>query len=218
MKFFYDLFPIILFFVSYHQADAIAANTPVGQWLDPAMPEQIAATLIATGVAIIASFIQVGGHWLKHRRTERMHLISLALITVLGGITILLQDPAFIQWKPTLINWLFAAVFLGSQFVGDKCLVQRMMGGQLTLPNTVWNRLNLAWVVFFIVSGVLNLYVAFYYGLELDAKTRMDIWVDFKLFGLMGLTIVFIVAQGFYLARYLQDDDSDTETPNIDNK
>ncbi len=218
MKFFYDLFPIILFFVSYHQADAIASNTPVGQWLDPAMPEQIAATLIATGVAIIASFIQVGGHWLKHRRTERMHLISLALITVLGGITILLQDPAFIQWKPTLINWLFAAVFLGSHLVGDKCLVQRMMGGQLTLPNTVWNRLNLAWVVFFIISGVLNLYVAFYYGLELDAKTRMDIWVDFKLFGLMGLTIVFIVAQGFYLARYLQDDDSDAETPNIDNK
>jgi intracellular septation protein len=218
MKFFYDLFPIILFFVSYHQADAIAANTPVGQWLDPAMPEQIAATLIATGVAIIASFIQVGGHWLKHRRTERMHLISLALITVLGSITILLQDPAFIQWKPTLINWLFAAVFLGSHLVGDKCLVQRMMSSQLTLPVEVWNRLNLAWVVFFIISGVLNLYVAFYYGLELDAKTRMDIWVDFKLFGLMGLTIVFIVAQGFYLARYMQDDDSDAETPNIDNK
>ena len=83
-----------------------------------------------------------------------MHLISLGLISVLGGITIVFGDPAFIQWKPTLLNWVFAAVFLGSQYIGEKNLVQRMMGGQIQLPQLVWVRLNIAWVVFFILSGV----------------------------------------------------------------
>lgn len=204
MKILYDLFPIILFFISYHQADSIIANTPVGQWIDPTRPEQVTATIIATAVAIVASFIQVGGHWLKTRRFEKMHLISLALISVLGGITIVFGNPAFIQWKPTVINWLFAAVFLGSQVVADRPLVQRMMGGQISMPDAVWKKLNIAWVLFFILSGLANLYVAFYYGLELDAKARMDLWVDFKLFGLMGMTLVFIVAQGFFLARYIE--------------
>lgn len=217
MKFFYDLFPVILFFVSYHQADGILVHTPAGQWIDPGMPDFVAATLVATAVAIIASFVQVGGHWLKHRRTERMHLISLAMITVLGGLTMLLRDPAFIQWKPTVINWLFAAVFLGSQFVGDKNLMQRMVSGQISLPDPVWKKLNLSWVVFFIISGLANLYVAFFYATDLDEKTRMDIWVDFKLFGLMGLTLVFIVGQGFYLAKYLQQDEQPPARPDVDN-
>jgi intracellular septation protein len=206
MKILYDLFPIILFFLSYHQADKIIANTPVGQWLNPSQPEQVAATLIATGIAIIASFIQVGGHWLKQRRFENMHLVSLGLISVLGGITILFANPAFIQWKPTLLNWLFAAILLGSVMIKQKNLVRSMLGGQIQLPDPVWARLNLAWVMFFFFSGVANLYVAFYYGLDLDEKTRMDTWVNFKLVGLMGATILFIIGQGFYLAKYLQDE------------
>jgi len=209
MKLLYDLFPIILFFVSYHQANAIIDNTPVAQFIDISQPEQIVATIIATSVAIIASFIQVGGFWLKHRRVEKMHIFSLVLISVLGGITIAFGNPAFIQWKPTLLNWMFAAVFLGSQFIGGKCLVKRMMSGQIKLPDPVWSKLNLSWVVFFIISGAANLYVAFYYGLDLDEKTRMDNWVNFKLFGLMGLTFVFVVAQGFYLAKYMQEEDTE---------
>ena len=204
MKLLYDLFPVILFFVTYHQADALV-NTPLGQLVDTSQSEAIVATIFATSIAIIASFIQVSGYWLKHRRFEKMHLISLGLISVLGGITIFFGDPAFIQWKPTLLNWVFAAVFLGSQYIGEKSLVQRMMGGQIQLPEPVWARLNLSWVIFFILSGAANLYVAFYYGLDQDEKTRMDFWVNFKLFGLMGLTFVFVIAQGFYLAKYMSD-------------
>lgn len=208
MKIFYDLAPIILFFLGYHNAKFIADNTPVGSWLNPSQPEVIAATIIATGIAIVASFIQVGGFWLKHRRFEKMHIFSLVLISGLGGITIAFGDPAFIQWKPTVLNWVFAGAFLVSQFVGKKSLVNRMMGGQINLPEPVWFKLNISWVIFFIISGFANLYVAFYYATDLDEKTRMDFWVDFKLFGLMGMTLVFVIAQAFYLAKYMEEPES----------
>lgn len=213
MKLFYDLLPIILFFLGYHNAATIAEHTPVGQWINPDQPEVIVATIIATGIAIIASFIQVGSFWLKNRRFERMHLFSLALISGLGGITIVFGDPAFIQWKPTVLNWVFAGAFMLSQFIGEKNLVQRMMGGQIKLPDAIWLRLNISWVLFFIASGFANLYVAFYYATDLDEKTRMDFWVDFKLFGLMGMTLVFVIAQAFYLTRYIQEpgDDKDNQ-------
>jgi len=212
MKIFYDLAPIILFFLGYHNASFIAENTPVGSWLDPSQPEVITATIIATGIAIVASFFQVGGFWLKHKRFERMHIFSLVLISGLGGITIAFGDPAFIQWKPTVLNWVFAAAFLASQFIGEKSLVHRMMGGQINLPEAVWFKLNLSWVAFFIVSGLANLYVAFYYATELDEKTRMDFWVDFKLFGLMGMTLVFVIAQALYLSKYMEvPDDAEAD-------
>jgi len=204
MKIFYDLAPIILFFLGYHNASFIAENTPVGGWLDPEQAEVISATIIATGIAIVASFIQVAGFWLKNRRFERLHIFSLVLVSGLGGITIVFGDPAFIQWKPTVLNWVFAAAFLISQFVGKKSLVHRMMGGQINLPEAVWSKLNLSWVAFFIFSGFANLYVAFYYALDLDAKTRMDFWVDFKLFGLMGMTVIFVIAQALYLSKYME--------------
>ena len=216
MKLFYDLMPVILFFLGYHNAGAIADNTPVGQWFSPDQPEVIVATMIATGIAIVASFIQVGGFWIKNRRFERMHLFSLALISGLGGITIVFGDPAFIQWKPTVLNWVFAGAFLISQFVGEKNLVERMMGAQIQLPAVIWLKLNLSWVAFFIFSGFANLYVAFYYATELDEKTRMDFWVDFKLFGLMGMTLVFVIAQAFYLTKHMQpqEENETNETTN----
>lgn len=209
MKLLFDLFPVILFFISYNKADLLLNQTPLGQWIDASQPEHIAATLVATVVAIAASFIQVTLVWLKHHRVENMHIFSLVIITVLGGLTIYIGNPAFIQWKPTLINWLFAAILLGSRYLLNKNLIEKMMGAQISLPVPVWNRLNLAWALFFIFSGLANLYVAFYYGLDLDDKTRMDIWVNFKLFGLMGLTLVFAIAQAFYLARHMQQTEQD---------
>ena len=211
MKVFYDLLPIILFFLGYHNAKAIADNTAIGQWVDMSQPEVITATIIATGIAIAASFVQVGSFWIKNRRFERMHLFSLALISGLGGITIVFGDPAFIQWKPTVLNWVFAGAFLASQFIGEKNLVERMMGGQIKLAAPIWLKLNISWVLFFIFSGFVNLYVAFYYGLDLDEKTRMDFWVDFKLFGLMGMTIVFVIAQAFYLSKHIQESSESEE-------
>ncbi|HEB81682.1 MAG TPA: septation protein A [Gammaproteobacteria bacterium] len=213
MKLLFDFFPIILFFVSYYQAHFLIENTFVGQLINPDKPDFINATIIATGVAIIASFIQVAYHWINTRKFERMHLFSLALITVLGSITIFLGNPAFIQWKPTVLNWLFAVVFLGSMLIGEKPIIQRAMSEQISLPQRVWNTLNLSWVGFFFISGAANLYVAFYYNLGAPDQDRMDTWVNFKLFGLMGLTIAFVILQAIYLSRHIIEDD---DTPDGD--
>ena len=215
MKLLFDFFPIILFFVSYYQANFLVENTFIGQLINPEKPEFITATIVATSIAIIASFIQVGYHWLKTHKFERMHLFSLTLITILGGITIYLGNPAFIQWKPTVLNWLFAVVFLFSMFIGDRPIIQRMMGEQIKLPENVWKTLNLSWVAFFFISGLANLYVAFYYDLQAEAGVRMDTWVNFKLFGLMGLTIAFVILQAIYLSRHISENDvADSQTDN----
>ena len=174
MKLLFDFFPILLFFIAY----------------------KLEGIYVATAVAIVASFIQVGFYWLRHRRFERMHLVSLGLIAVLGGATLAFQDKTFIQWKPTVLNWLFALVFLGSQFIGSKSLVERMMGHTVQATRGVWLRLNLSWVLFFVFMGAANLYVAFNY----DEET----WVNFKLFGMMGLTFLFVIAQAFFLARHVE--------------
>lgn len=205
MKLLFDLFPVILFFVSYYKADLLIANTPIGQWIDPAQPAHIAATIVATSIAIVASFLQVGWYWMKHRRFEKMHVFSLVIISVLGGLTIYIGDPAFIQWKPTLLNWAFAVILIGSQLFLGKNLIKSMMGEQISLPTPIWNRLNWSWVIFFFISGLANLYVAFYYRTDLDAETRMNFWVSFKLFGLMGLTFAFAIGQAFYLSRHMQN-------------
>ncbi len=211
MKLLFDFFPIILFFVSYYQASFLVENTFIGQLIDPERPEFITATIVATGIAIIASFFQVAMHWFNTRKFERMHLFSLTLITVLGTITIILGNPAFIQWKPTVLNWLFAVVFLGSMHIGERPIIQRMMGEHISLPESVWTTLNLSWVAFFFISGAANLYVAFYYNLGAPEEARMDTWVNFKLFGLMGLTLLFVLGQGLFLANHIQQPDETTE-------
>ena len=200
MKLFFDLFPIILFFAVYKLYGALPVE--LIEWINllPFMAlrpgETQDAILLATLVAIVASFLQVSLHWVKQRRFEKMHLVSLALITVFGGATLLLRDPVFIKWKPTILNWLFAAAFLASQFIGNKTLVERTMGHAITVPREIWGYLNLAWVLFFVGSGLANLYVAYSFSEET--------WVSFKLFGLLGLTVAFVFAQALYLARYME--------------
>lgn len=176
MKILFDFLPIIVFFTVYKMTGNIVT---------------------ATAVLIPATLIQVGYTWLKHKSVEKMHIISLALVVLLGGTTVLLGDGDFIKWKPTIVNGLFAIAFLGSQFIGDKNIIQRMMGDKLELPFKVWRSLNLAWVCFFIVSGATNLYVAFTYNEE--------VWVNFKLFGLLGMTVAFILLQGVYLSSHIQN-------------
>ena len=215
MKLLFDFFPIILFFLGYYQAGFLIENTIIGHWIDPSKDDFVNATIIATAIAIIASFIQVSTSWLKHRKVEKMHLFSFALIAVLGGITIAFGNPAFVQWKPTVLNWLFAAAFFISFFIGEKTLVERAMGQQIKLPDEVWNRLNIGWVAFFLFSGSANLYVAFYYDLGQAEQTRMDTWVNFKVFGLMGMTLIFVILQAIYLARHMhENDDNDNTDPN----
>jgi intracellular septation protein len=121
MKFLYDFFPIVLFFIAYKTYDIF----------------------VATGVIIAASAVQVGYFWLKHRRFEKMHIITLLLVVVLGGATIILQDDNFIKWKPTVVNWLFAAVFLTSHFIGQRTIIERMLATNISLPAPIWLRLLL---------------------------------------------------------------------------
>ncbi len=175
MKMLFDFFPVALFFIVYKMFDIYSA----------------------TAVLIAASAVQTFGHRIIKGRFENTHLITLALVALFGGLTLALQDELFIKWKPTAINWLFAIALIGSQFIGKKCIIERMMGANLTLPAILWGKLNLAWAIFFIMMGALNLYVAF----SFDTNT----WVNFKLFGLMGLTFVFIIAQSFFLMPYLKE-------------
>lgn len=176
MKLLFDFFPILLFFIAF----------------------KLFGIYVATAVAIAASILQVTYVYLKNKRIETMHLVTLALIVILGGATLIFHDETFIKWKPSIVNWGFALAFLGSHFIGKKPIVRRLMDQALYLPEKVWNRLSYMWVVFFILSGIANIYVAYHYD--------TDTWVNFKLFGLMGLTLAFILIQGVYISRYIQDD------------
>jgi intracellular septation protein len=175
MKLLFDFFPIVLFFVAYKAADIY----------------------VATLAAILGSVVQVGFTWFKSRKIETMHLVSLVLIVVFGGATWFLRDELFIKWKPTVLNGLFALVFLASQVFGERTIIERMLGGQLILPRSVWRRLNLAWALFFIMVGAANLFVVYTFNTET--------WVNFKLFGMLGLTLVFVILQSFYLSRHLPE-------------
>jgi intracellular septation protein len=183
MKFLYDLFPLLLFFAAY----------------------KISGIFIATGVAIVASVIQVAVFRLRHGRYEPMHVVTLAIIAVFGGLTIALHDDTFIRWKPTLVYWILGGALLGSQWLGGRTLIDRLLGDKVGLPPAIWRRLNLSWGLFFLVLGGLNLYVAFYYRLDLDAAARQELWVNFKVFGLMAITLIFALVQGVYMARHVQD-------------
>lgn len=175
MKFMFDFFPVLLFFIAYKMYDIYTA----------------------TAVLIIACLVQTVGHWAIHKRFEKSHLITLVLVSLFGGATLFLQDEMFIKWKPSVINWLFGAAFIGSHFIGEKNFIQRMLGAQLILPQTIWRNLNSAWAIFFIALGFVNLYVVYNFD--------TDTWVDFKLFGLMGLTLAFMLLQGLYLARHIKE-------------
>jgi intracellular septation protein len=177
MKFLVDFFPVLAFFIAFY----IPEDREQGMYL-------------ATAVAIAASFVQIGALWLLKKKIENMHIVTFLLILVLGGLTLALRDKTFIKWKPTAVNWAFALVFLGSRWIGAKPLVQRMMEQAVTLPARVWQQLNLVWVLFFLTLGCANLYVAYTFSDE--------VWVNFKLFGVIGLTLLFAFGQAFWLARH----------------
>jgi len=176
MKFLLDLFPVLLFFVAF----------------------KVAGIYAATAVAIAATIAQVG--WLKLRRkpVSPMLWASLAIIVVFGGATLVLQDETFIKWKPTVLYWLFGAVLAGGALVFRRNLIRAVLSDQMQLPEPVWARLNWSWIAFFAFMGTANLYVAYNYP--------TDLWVNFKLFGGMGLMLAFVVAQSFFLAKYVEEE------------
>jgi intracellular septation protein len=204
MKFLFDMFPVILFFgvFKWGEGHAEAAQSLVGQYLSGLVsggsvgPEQ-APILLATAVAIIATIAQIGFLLARGRKVDAMLWVSLAIIVVFGGATIYFHNEAFIKWKPTVLYWVFAIVLVGAQWLLDKNLIRLMMKAQIDLPDPIWTRLNLAWAAFFATMGVINLYIAFNFP--------TSTWVNFKLFGFMGLMIAFVVAQTMFLSKYIKD-------------
>lgn len=181
MKFLADFFPILLFFVAYKMYDLY----------------------VATAVIIAASLVQVSYAWYRHKKVEKMHLITFAMVAVFGGLTLFLQDETFIKWKPSVINWLFAIAFIGSQYIGEKTFIERMLGANIELPKTAWTKLNLSWATFFAALGFLNLYVV--YNFDTDS------WVNFKMFGMTGLTFAFVIVQGIYLMKFIKQQETQSE-------
>lgn len=176
MQLLFDFFPLIAFFVAY----------------------KFAGIFVATGVIIAAVLVQTAIQWARHRKVSSMALISAGLVLVFGGLTLWIHDEAFIKWKVTVVNWLFAAGFFISQFVGERPMIQRLIGTSVTLERALWLKLNSIWATFFLVLGAINLYVMYSFS--------TDIWVNFKVYGLFGLTAVFALLQGFWLASKMPQD------------
>lgn len=216
MKQILDFLPIVLFFIIFKFYLDLPDELIIGiNGLLPMMAltpgESNDAIYLATLTAILATLIQVALSALIVKKVEKMPIITLVILIVFGGATLAFKDPVFIQWKPTVINWLFALVFLASHFIGSKTLVQRMMSHVLDISNVkIWINLNFAWVGFFIVSGLANVLVAPEID-PLNLNFSLDTWVEFKLFGLLGLTIIFVIAQAIYLARYMPSENKETQ-------
>src|SRR4051812_48601479 len=175
MKLLFDVFPVLLFFVTF----------------------KLFGIYAATAAAMGASFAQIGWLWLRGRKIDRMLWVSLGVITVFGGATLLFGNETFIKWKPTVLYWLFATSLLVAQFAFRRNLVRSMMEHQVSLPDEIWTRLQVSWICFFAAMGALNLYVAYNYS--------TDAWVNFKLFGGIGLMLVFVLLQALVLARHVHD-------------
>ena len=177
MKMLFDMFPVVLFFIAFKMYDIY----------------------VATAVAIGASFAQIGWLWIRGRKVDNMLWVSVAVITVFGGATLAFANETFIQWKPTVLYWLFGGVLAVAALAFKKNLVRSMMEHQVSLPDAIWTKVLMSWIGFFAVMGVLNLYVAFNYS--------TDTWVNFKLFGGIGLMLAFVVLQALMLSKHVQDQD-----------
>jgi intracellular septation protein len=206
MKLLFDIFPIVLFFVVFKVAegDPDAASAFASQHLGllvagGEVSAKLAPVLLATVVVILATFAQIGWLMARRKKIDTMLWVSLGLITLLGGATIWFQNETFIKWKPSVLYWVMGTAFWLSQAVWRKNLLQVLMGGQLELPPAIWRNLNFMWIGFFAFMGLLNLYVAYSFSTET--------WVEFKLFGGVGLMLAFTVAQGLYLSRHLKAED-----------
>jgi len=178
MKLLIDFFPIILFFVAF----------------------KLAGIYVATGVAIVATIAQIA--WLRHSngKVEPMQWVSLGVIVLFGGATIVAQNETFIKWKPTVLYWLMAGTLAAGQLFFRKNLLKSLMGSQLELPEAAWRVTNWSWIAFFGAMGVINLWVAYNFD--------TDTWVNFKLFGGLGLMALFVIGQALYLGRYMKADEA----------
>ncbi|MEO8599314.1 MAG: septation protein A [bacterium] len=204
MKFLFDLLPVIIFFTVFKwgEGNADSAHALISQYFSGlvsggTVTASQSPILLATVVMIIVSVGQIGYLLSRGKKVDPMLWVTLLIVGVFGGATIYFHNENFIKWKPTVLYWCFAVALLGGQIFMRKNLIRSMMEKQIKLPDIIWQRLNLAWSAFFLAMGVLNLYVAFNFPTA--------IWVDFKLFGGMGLMFAFIIAQSLFLSKYMKD-------------
>lgn len=176
MQLLFDFFPVIAFFVAY----------------------KLAGIYVATGVIIAAALIQMAVQWIRHRKISPMVLVSTALVLVFGGLTLWLRDEMFVKWKVTVVNWLFAVGFLASHYIGGQPFIQRMIGENFVLARHQWLQLSWMWIGFFSAVGAINLYIAYHFS--------TDFWAAFKLYGVLGLTLVFALLQGVWLSSRIPAD------------
>ncbi len=205
MKILLDFLPIVLFFgmFKYAEGNKEWAAATATDWLGFMVSGGVvgpaeAPVLLATVVVIIATLAQI--IWLKamRKKVDTMLWISLALVTVLGGATIYFHSESFIKWKPTVLYWVMGSALLIGQLVFKKNGIKSLMGTQMNLPDAVWRTVNFSWVAFFAVMGVINIWVAYNFP--------TSTWVNFKLFGGMGLMVVFVLAQAVYLNKHIKQD------------
>ncbi len=200
MKLLFDLFPVILFFITfkYSEKNPEAAAGWVATLLGSAAVDiKQAPILLATIVVIVATVAQIAWVHFRHGKVDKMLWVSLVLVVVFGGMTLIFQDETFIKWKPTILYWVFAGSMAFAALVLKKNPIKAMLGEQLTLPEPVWGKVNLSWIAFFLFMGALNLIIAFNFP--------TDTWVNFKLFGGMGLLLLFVLGQGLMLSKYVED-------------
>jgi intracellular septation protein len=212
MKLLFDFLPIILFFATFKYAEgdkAWAANFATSHLgfvvAGGVVGPEVAPVLLATVVVIVATIAQVLWLKLRGRKVDTMLWVSLALVVVLGGLTIYFHSETFIKWKPSVLYWAMGLAFWLGPLLFGKNLLRLLLGEQLELPPKVWHRLNFAWVAFFAVMGFLNIWVAYTFSTAT--------WVNFKLFGSIGLMLAFTVAQGLYLQRYIKEEPGPGKAP-----
>ena len=201
MKLLFDLFPVILFFAAfkYSEKNPETAASWMASLLGSALVDaKQAPILLATVVVIAATVAQIAWVHFRHGKVDKMLWISLGLVVVFGGLNLAFQKGAFMKWKPTILYWVFAGSMAFSALVLKKNPIKAMLGEQMTLPEAVWGKVNLSWIGFFLVMGALNLIVAFNFP--------TDTWVNFKLFGGMGLMLIFVLGQGMLLSKYVEED------------
>ncbi|MBA3995877.1 MAG: septation protein A [Candidatus Accumulibacter sp.] len=175
MKFLFDLFPVILFFITF----------------------KIAGIYAATAVAIAATFAQIAWVWFRHRKVDTMLWVSLGIVSVFGSMTLIFHDETFIKWKPTVLYWAFAGALAGGVLFFRKNLIRSLLAEKIELPDAAWQKLNLSWIGFFVFMGIANLFVAYNFS--------TDDWVNFKLFGGTGLMLVFVLVQGLLLSKHIEE-------------
>jgi intracellular septation protein len=200
MKLLFDLFPVILFFAAFKYSEKnpeLAASWVSSLLGSVTVDAKIAPILLATVVVILATIAQIAWVAWRHGKVDKMLWVSLGLVVVFGGMTLIFQNESFIKWKPTILYWVFAGSMMFSAAVLKKNAIKAMLGEQLSLPEAIWGKVNWAWIGFFVNMGILNLIIAFNFP--------TDVWVNFKLFGGMGLMLLFVLAQGMLLSKYVEE-------------